>query len=347
MGAILEKFSGKTGKRTVWLLSGLVLVNAAIWGVTFMIFRDNTTLMTTALLAYSFGLRHAVDADHIATIDNVTRKLMEQGKMPLTVGTFFSLGHSTIVVLASMTIAATVAKFSNQMEWFQKNGNLIGTLTSSLFLLIVAFVNLIVLVSVRSTFRQIKAGKLPREQQLDKLIGNGGFLARFLRPLFNLANKRWHIYLLGFLFGLGFDTATEVGLLGISAASGLQEINLWYIMLFPALFSAGMVLVDTIDNLIMVGAYGWAFSRPIRKLYYNMVITALSVIIALFIGGLEALGLIVNKLNLSGGMWDKINHLNEHFSEMGFWIIGIFIVFWVISLMNYRLQKYDKLRIKI
>jgi high-affinity nickel-transport protein len=334
---------GPARRRAVYLLLGLLAVNLAVWLLALAVFRDNATLMGTALLAYSFGLRHAVDADHIAAIDNVTRKLMQQGKTPVAVGAFFSLGHSTIVVLASAAIAATAMMFSRQMGWFREAGGLIGTLVSSLFLLTVAFINLMVLISVWRTFRRVKAGTLEPHQSLDALMNNGGLLARLFRPLFNLVNRSWHMYLVGFLFGLGFDTATEVGLLGISAASAGQGMNLWSIMLFPALFAAGMVLIDSIDNFVMVGAYGWAFSKPIRKLYYNMTITAASVIIAVFIGGLEALGLIADKLALSGPLWDRVARLNDHLGEMGYWVIAVFILCWLVSVVNYRLRGYDKI----
>jgi high-affinity nickel-transport protein len=345
MAGSLGGLNGPARRRGVSLLLGLLAVNLMVWLLAFAVFRDNATLMGTALLAYGFGLRHAVDADHIAAIDNVTRKLMQQGKTPLAVGAFFSLGHSTIVVLASAAIAATAMMFSRKMGWFHDTGGLIGTLVSSLFLLTVAFINLMVLISVWRTFRQVKAGALDPHQSLDVLMNNGGLLARFFRPLFNLVNRSWHMYLVGFLFGLGFDTATEVGLLGISAASAGQGMNLWSIMLFPALFAAGMVLIDSIDNFVMVGAYGWAFSKPIRKLYYNMTITAASVIIAVFIGGIEALGLIADKLVLSGPLWDQVAHLNDHLGEMGYWVIAMFILCWLVSVVNYRLRGYDKLTV--
>jgi high-affinity nickel-transport protein len=345
MAGSLGGLNGPTRRRAVSLLLGLLAVNLMVWLLALAVFQDNATLMGTALLAYSFGLRHAVDADHIAAIDNVTRKLMQQGKTPLAVGAFFSLGHSTIVVLASAAIAATAMMFSRQMGWFHDTGGLIGTLVSSLFLLTVAFINLMVLISVWRTFRQVKAGALDPHQSLDVLMNDGGLLARFFRPLFNLVNRSWHMYLVGFLFGLGFDTATEVGLLGISAASAGQGMNLWSIMLFPALFAAGMVLIDSIDNFVMVGAYGWAFSKPIRKLYYNMTITAASVIIAVFIGGIEALGLIADKLALSGPLWDQVAHLNDHLGEMGYWVIAMFILCWLVSVVNYRLRGYDKLTV--
>ncbi|BEM85740.1 nickel/cobalt efflux system [Serratia marcescens] len=345
MTVVSEGLHGAARRRAAYLLLGLLAVNVGVWLLALAVFKDNAALMGTALLAYSFGLRHAVDADHIAAIDNVTRKLMQQGKTPVAVGTFFSLGHSTIVVLASAAIAATAMMFSRQMSWFHETGGLIGTLVSALFLLTVAFINLLVLISVWRAFRQVKAGALPAHQSLDALMSGGGALARCFRPLFRLVNKSWHMYLVGFLFGLGFDTATEVGLLGISAAGAGHGMNLWSIMLFPALFAAGMALIDSIDNLVMIGAYGWAFSKPIRKLYYNMTITAASVLIAVFIGGIEALGLIADKLTLSGPLWDAVARLNDHLGEMGYWVIAVFIFCWLVSVVNYRLRGYDKLTV--
>lgn len=345
MTVVSEGLHGAARRRAAYLLLGLLAVNVGVWLLALAVFKDNAALMGTALLAYSFGLRHAVDADHIAAIDNVTRKLMQQGKTPVAVGTFFSLGHSTIVVLASAAIAATAMMFSRQMSWFHETGGLIGTLVSALFLLTVAFINLLVLISVWRAFRQVKAGALPAHQSLDALMSGGGALARCFRPLFRLVNKSWHMYLVGFLFGLGFDTATEVGLLGISAAGAGHGMSLWSIMLFPALFAAGMALIDSIDNFVMIGAYGWAFSKPIRKLYYNMTITAASVLIAVFIGGIEALGLIADKLTLSGPLWDAVARLNDHLGEMGYWVIAVFIFCWLVSVVNYRLRGYDKLTV--
>jgi high-affinity nickel-transport protein len=245
--------------------------------------------------------------------------------------------------MASAAIAATAMMFSRQMEWFHETGGVIGTLVSSLFLLAVAFINLMVLISVWQTFRKVKSGELLPHQTLDEVVNKGGVLTALFRSLFRMVNKSWHMYLIGFLFGLGFDTATEVGLLGISAASAGQGVNLWSIMLFPALFASGMVLIDTIDNFVMIGAYGWAFSTPVRKLYYNMTITAVSVIIAVFIGGVEAIGLITDKLSLTGAPWEGIARLNEHLGEMGYWVVSLFILCWLVSVINYYLRGYDKL----
>lgn len=335
-----------TKHRAVFLLVGLLVVNGLAWTWAFIEFKDNAVLMGMALLAYSFGLRHAVDADHIAAIDNVTRKLMQQRKISIAVGTFFSLGHSTIVILASFVIAATALAFKNNMAWFHETGSLIGTLVSSAFLLLFAFLNLMILISVYKNFKQIKAGHKCKDEDLDLLVVNqGGLLVQAFRRLFNLVNKSWHMYLVGFLFGLGFDTATEVGVLGMTAANATHSMSLWTIMLFPILFTAGMVLNDSLDNFVMIGAYGWAFSNPVRKLYYNMTVTAASVIIAFFIGGIEALGLIAEKMNLSSGIWTSINRLGDDLGEIGYWVIGIFIMCWILSATIYHVRGYDSLRI--
>lgn len=223
----------QTKRHAIYLLIGLLVINGLAWVWAFTEFNDNAVLMGMAFLAYSFGLRHAVDADHIAAIDNVTRKLMQQGKTPIAVGTFFSLGHSTIVILASLAIAATAMAFKNNMSWFHETGGLIGTLVSSLFLLLFGFLNLTILISVYKKFKQVKAGHVYKDEELDLLVtNNGGFLARIFKRVFNMVNKSWHMYPVGFLFGLGFDTATEIGVLGISAASATHGMNLWSIMVF-------------------------------------------------------------------------------------------------------------------
>ncbi|SFN05153.1 high-affinity nickel-transport protein [Izhakiella capsodis] len=342
MATHFTHLSGSTRRRAAWLLSGLVALNLIVWLLTAAVFSHNAALMGTALLAWSFGLRHALDVDHIAAIDNVTRKLMQQGRTPLGVGAWFSLGHSTIVILATAAIAATTMLFRQHLETFHSIGSVIGTLVSAVFLLAIGLINLIILFEVWQKFRQLKQGKLYDSASLD-LFAGGGIFTRLLKPLFNMVNHSWQMYLVGFLFGLGFDTATEVGLLGIAAASAQQGMNLWALMLFPALFTSGMMLVDSIDNLVMVGAYGWAFARPARKLYYNMTITFASVIVALFIGGIEALGLIGEKLGAQGAFWQLIADLNDQLSNLGFWVVGIFVLCWLVSVINYRLRGYDRL----
>ena len=261
--------------------------------------------------SYIFGLRHAVDADHIAAIDNVVRKLMNDGKRPITTGFFFSLGHSTVVILAVIAIAVTAAVLKGQMEDFKDVGGIIGTSVSAGFLLLLAVANLMILRGVWRSFQSVRAGGSLDEEDLDLLMSKSGFFARIFRPLFRPVSRSWHMYPLGFLFGLGFDTATEIGLLGLTAVEAAQGLSMWSVLVFPALFTAGMALIDTTDSAIMVGAYGWAFVNPIRKLWYNLTITAVSVLVALLIGGLEALGLIADKLALDGRFWQTIGDLND------------------------------------
>jgi len=324
----------------------LAVFNLAAWGWAMVAFRDHPTLLGTALLAYGFGLRHAVDADHIAAIDNVTRKLMQGGKRPVAVGLFFSLGHSTIVVAATVAIAATATVFKDRIDVLHGVGGVIGTLVSAAFLLLIAAMNMVILATVYRTFRRVRAGAPYVDEDLDMLLAGRGLLARLFRPMFRLIRASWHMYPLGMLFGLGFDTATEVGLLGISASQAAQGMSIWTILVFPALFTAGMTLVDTTDSILMLGAYGWAFVKPIRKLYYNMTITFVSVVVAVLVGGIEALGLAVDQFGLTGAFWDGIAALNDNFGVLGYLIIAVFAASWAASALIYRWRGYDRLEIE-
>jgi high-affinity nickel-transport protein len=323
------------------LYGGLIAANAAAWAWAWTAFHNRPTLLGIALLAWVFGLRHAVDADHIAAIDNVVRKLMQDGKRPLTVGLWFSLGHSTIVVLASLAIAATAAAMQGRLDTARQIGGVVGTFVSAAFLLVIAVANLVILCAVWRSFREVRRGGRLNEDALNLLLAGRGLLARLFRPLFRAITKTWHMYPLGFLFGLGFDTATEVGLLGIAATQAARGMSPWQAMVFPALFTAGMALVDTTDSVLMVGAYGWAFINPLRKLWYNLTITAASVLVALLIGGIEALGLIGDQLALSGPFWHAIGTLNDSIGNLGFAVVGIFVVCWAVSAIVYRVKRYD------
>ena len=331
--------------RIVAVYAGLIAANLAAWAWALAAFHHYPVVLGTALLAYGLGLRHAIDADHIAAIDNVTRKLMQQGQRPVAVGLFFSLGHSTVVVLASIAIGATAMAFSQQFTTMRDIGGVIGTAVSALFLLAIAIINLVILATVYRTFHHVRRGGSYVQEDLDTLLAGRGLVARVFRPLFGLIRTSWHMYPLGFLFGLGFDTATEIGLLGISAAEASKGMSMWSILVFPALFTAGMSLVDTTDSILMVGAYGWAFVNPLRKLYYNMTITAVSVLVALIVGGIEAFGLLVDKLGLHGRGWDVVRTLNQHFGIIGYLIIGIFIASWIVSAVVYQLKGYDRIEI--
>jgi nickel/cobalt transporter (NiCoT) family protein len=302
-------------------------------------------LLGTALLAYSFGLRHAVDADHIAAIDNVTRKLMQEGKRPVAIGLMFSLGHSTVVILGAAAIAGTALALQHRLDGVKAIGGVIGTLVSAFFLFAIALVNLIILRSVYRTFVSVRRGEPYVDEDFDLLLGNRGFLSRLFRPMFKMITRSWHMYPLGFLFGLGFDTATEVGVLGISAAEGAKDLSFWAILVFPLLFAAGMALIDTTDNILMLGAYGWAFIKPIRKLYYNMTITSVSVVVALVVGGIESLGLLADHFHLQGGFWGVVLKLNDNFGALGYFIVGLFALSWLVSIAIYKWFRFDDLEL--
>jgi high-affinity nickel-transport protein len=330
-------------RKVIYVYSLLIAYNSIVWFWAFYVFSDHPLLFSTAVLAFTFGLRHAVDVDHIAAIDNVTRKLLQEGKHPISVGLFFSLGHSTVVIIASILIAiATSALMQRNMANWHEIGSVITTLASALFLLLIGVINLITFISLAQVFRQVRFGKNYSEQQIEKLIDNRGFLARRFRFLFKLITHSWQMYFVGFLFGIGFDTATEVALLGITASQTLKGLSLWSILIFPALFTAGMTLIDTTDGVLMLGAYNWAFLKPIRKLYYNLTITFMSVFVALFIGSIEALGLLSDKLELEGPFWNFIKLLNSHNNSLGYLIIISFIACWVISIAIYKLMGFEK-----
>ena len=326
--------------------SCLVALNCVAWMVAFWAFSSRPILLGTALLAYTFGLRHAVDADHISAIDNVTRKLMQDGKRPVGVGFFFSLGHSTIVVALSVAIAVAAAVVRTQLPALQRVGELVGTSVSATFLLVIAAINILVLMDIVRAFRRARLGEPYDHQGVDEMLDQRGLMGRFFRPLLKLVNSSWKMYPIGVLFGLGFDTATEVGLLGIAAVEAGKGLPVYDILIFPALFTAGMALIDSADGILMLGAYGWAFVKPMRKLYYNMVITLVSVLVALVVGGIEAAGVIADHLRLHGGAWDAVKTVSDNFGTLGFIIVGVFVASWVISTAVYKLRGYDDIEIK-
>jgi len=340
---IFDDAPGRTRGKVIGLYAILVGANIAAWLWALIEFRDNALLLGTAFLAYSFGLRHAFDADHIAAIDNITRKLMQQGRRPIAVGFFFSLGHSTIVVALVLAIALTTTALQGRFAAFKNIGGVIGTSVSALFLFTIAAANIVVLIQVYRALQAARKGGRLAEDDVNQMLAKSGVLGRLLRPAFTLIERSWHVYPLGLLFGLGFDTATEIGLLGISAAQAAHGLSIWSILIFPALFTAGMSLMDTTDSTVMVGTYGWAFVRPIRKLYYNMTITFASVVAALVVGGVEALGLIGDKFGLEGRFWHFVATLGDKFGLLGYSIVAFFVVSWIASYLLYKAKGYDKL----
>jgi high-affinity nickel-transport protein len=321
------------------LFALLVLSNAAAWLWAWFAFADHPALFGTALLAWVFGLRHAVDADHIAAIDNVVRKQVQSGQSGHTVGLWFSLGHSTIVVLACAAIAAAAALMAPQMAGLHAIGSTIGTAVSAVFLLLIAAANTAILRDVWRRFCIVRAGGADSGETA---VAGGG-LAWLFRPLFRLIRRNWHMYPLGFLFGLGFDTATEIGLLGLAATQATQGaamgLSPWSSLVFPALFTAGMALVDTADSALMSGAYGWAMINPLRKLWYNLTITAASVAVAVLIGGVEALSLLADQFELHGRFWSAVAALAGDMANFGFVVVGIFVLAWLGSAALYRWKR--------
>jgi high-affinity nickel-transport protein len=320
----------------------LAVINVAVWAWAAVSLRHSAALLGTAFLAYSFGLRHAMDADHIAAIDNVTRKLMNDGQRPVGVGFFFALGHSAVVIVGAIGIALATRAVDHHVESLRATGAVIGTLVSAGFLLVIGLINVVLLVDIYRAFRRVRNGlPLSMDHARHEHV-HGNLLGRLFRPLFGLVRSSWLMFPLGFLFGLGFETATEIALLGTAAAQASVGLPIWTILLFPCLFTAGMLTVDSTDGVLMLGAYGWALIHPLRKLYYNLTITLVSTLVALLIGGIEALGLLGQALSLTSPFWRFIDALNDNFGTLGYVIIGVFVVGWLISVGVYRLRGYDR-----
>ncbi len=342
---LLDEASPNLRARLVFIYAVLAVLNIGAWLWAFVAFHDSPTLLGVALVIYGLGLRHAVDADHIAAIDNVTRKLMQEGKRPVSVGFWFALGHSTVVVVVA-ALVAWAATMLGSFQNMQNVGGIVSTLASTFFLFAVAVMNIFIFLSIYQSYRLVRSGKPYVEEDLEVFLKKRGFLARIFRPVFKLVSQSWHMYPVGFLFGLGFDTATEVSMFGVSATQATKGVPFAAIMVFPVLFAAGMSLLDTTDGVMMLGAYDWAFVKPMRKLYYNMTITLVSIAVALVIGGIEALGLVSDQLDLKTGVWAPIVALNDNFNNIGFLIIGLFFAAWLISFIVYKAKGLDNCEVK-
>ncbi len=321
---------------------------AAALGGHFHINKTEVFGVGTGVLAYTLGMRHAFDADHIAAIDNTTRKLINEGKRPLSVGFFFSLGHSTVVfvlaVLLNFGIRGLDEQVKNGSSGLQYTTNIIGTSVSAFFLYLIAALNLVILAGIIKVFRDMRTGRYD-DDQLEEQLNKRGLMMRFLGPLARRVDTPWKMYPIGFLFGLGFDTATEVALLVLAGTAVVGGLPFYAILSLPILFAAGMSLFDTADGCFMNFAYDWAFSRPVRKVYYNLTITGLSVFVALFIGSIEALGLLAQDGHLGGGFWTFMENFN--INTAGFFIVGVFVVTWGVALSIWRFghveEKWDNL----
>ncbi|KAF9975489.1 hypothetical protein BGZ73_000841, partial [Actinomortierella ambigua] len=413
-------------RKAIITIACLVVVNAIVWIIAVILARSYPSLAGSMAIAYTLGLRHAVDADHLAAIDNVTRKLMYQqhknnaslssssssspeppkspppSSPPVCVGLFFSLGHSTVVIVASVILAATATALKDKLDAFGETGGIIGTSVSAAFLFLIGIINLVVLIQVgRELYLVHKTGEYHVVDPLQGLMSTpppppphhqapsnhghdheaclsdadkqpekdqqpttqplasataveartpvvpGGLFARLFRPLFNLIDRSWKMYPLGLLFGLGFDTATQVGVLGIAAVSAHQQFPMGVILIFPALFTAGMSLVDTLDGILMANAYGWAFIHPVRKLWYNFVITLLGVLVALIVGMVQLFSLLADQLALEGPFWDFFAMLSDHFTLIGYIIIALFVVTWLVAVLAYRYGPIKRLEQRV
>ncbi|MHB1209266.1 MAG: Nickel transporter NicT [Acidimicrobiales bacterium] len=297
----------------------------------------------TGVLAYTLGMRHAFDADHIAAIDNTTRKFMSEGKRPMSVGFFFSLGHSSVVfaltVMLGIGARALGSQVSNTHSSFHHYGQLVGTLVSGSFLYLIAALNLIVLWGIIRLFVQMRRGRFD-DSELEKHLNARGFMMRFFGPLARSVDAPWKMYPIGILFGLGFDTFTEVAFLVLAGTSVAAGLPFWAVLSLPLLFAAGMSLLDTIDGSFMNFAYGWAFSKPVRKVYYNIAITGLSVFVAFYIGTLELMQVLASQLHLKGGLWGYAAGFN--INRAGFVIVGIFVAVWTFALLFWRYGKVEQ-----
>jgi nickel/cobalt transporter (NiCoT) family protein len=297
------------------------------------------------VLAYTFGLRHAFDADHIAAVDNATRKLLadDTGRKPLSLGFWFSLGHSTIVftlaLLLSLGVKAVVGPVTDDASALHSAAGVIGAGVSGVFLWILGLLNLAVLLGIVRVFREMRRGVYD-EAQLEEHLDNRGFMNRLLGGLTKSVRKPWHIYPIGVLFGLGFDTATEVGLLVMAGGAAAFNLPFYAILVLPVLFAAGMCLADTVDGVFMNVAYGWAFARPVRKVFYNITITSISVAVALIIGTIELVSVLVDEADISSGPLVAIAHIPLDYA--GYGIVGLFVVTWAIALAVWRIGRIEE-----
>lgn len=327
--------SARFRRHLAWVYAVLAVLNLGGWAAALLFFHRQPAMLGIAVVVYGLGLRHAVDADHIAAIDNVTRKLMQERQEPVSVGFWFAIGHSLVVIL----VTALVVLATSRLQVFaalQEAGGTISTCVSAAFLLAVAAMNFVILRTIVRALRRVRAGDPIDDGELDLLFAGTGPLSHLFRPLFSLISRPWQMAPLGFLFGLSFDTATEVTLFGLSATQASHGVSPMAALIFPVLFAAGMSLLDTTDGVLMVGAYRWAFVKPVRKLYYNMTITLMSIAVALFIGGVEIIALVVRRIHLEGVSAQIATALNENFNALGFAIIAAFALAWLLSYCLFR-----------
>lgn len=326
-------------RKLVVLYIVLIVYNILAWEELFRLSHVDAALLPLGVLAFVLGLKHAADADHIAAIDNTTRKLMNDGQRPIGVGFYFSLGHSTVVFVLVMGLAIATGLMQHDIKAVENLSGIIGTGISAAFLYFIAVVNLIVLMGIYDAFRQMQRGTFDREQ-LEELLAQRGFMNRLFGRLFATIRRSYQMYYVGLLFGLGFDTTSEMMVIGMAALAATRHMPLEYIVILPMLFAGGMTLLDTTDGIVMLSAYQWAFQNPIRKVYYNMVITTISVAIALLVGTIELLQVVATEMAWKGVFWNTLQNLS--FGTIGFVIIGILLISWGVAIMIYRLKGYEQ-----
>ena len=332
--------TGRAERAELARFSGVIIALHAVgWGLVWLAAPRHPVVMGLAGLAYSFGLRHAFDADHIAAIDNTTRKLMGGPRRPLGVGFFFSLGHSTVVLALTVAIAFATRTIAADLPWLRGIGSLVGTTISGVFLYAIGVVNLFVLMDVWRVFRAMRRGEAGTDAASPKRLP-GGLATRWFGGVFRVVTRPRHMYLVGLLFGLGFDTATEVGLLTTAGLAAAQALPLSAVISLPIVFAAGMSLVDSADGVLMCGAYGWAFDKPLRKVFYNLTVTGLSVAVALLVGTIELVSLVTDRVfGLHSGVWGAIQALDMQ--AMGWMMAGLFAFSWVASMAIWRLGRLE------
>jgi high-affinity nickel-transport protein len=322
---------------------GFVLLFAFVAPADYALGASGVFTVGVGITAYTLGMRHAFDADHISAIDNTTRKLMAEGKRPLSVGFFFSLGHSTIVFTLAFLFAVGIRALSGPVEdegsTLQSVTGWIGTGVSATFLYLIAALNIVILIGVLRVLGDIRRGRYD-EAELERELDNRGLMNRFYRRFTKAVTKPWQMYPIGVLFGVGFDTATEIALLFLAAGAAGAGLPFYAVLCLPILFAAGMCLLDTLDGCFMNYAYGWALSKPVRKVFYNLTVTALSVLVALGIGSIEVFALISEKAGLSGGFWDWVSGID--LNAVGFVIVGLFVATWAASLAIWHFGRIEE-----
>jgi high-affinity nickel-transport protein len=345
IGALMrDSFDRGERRRLAGFFGGVGLLHVAGWGLLFAAAAGQPTILALGGLAYTFGLRHAFDADHIAAIDNTTRKLLQDGRKPVGVGFFFSLGHSTVVFIIAAALGLTVKWIVDGVAGnggqLKTVGGMLGTVVSGGFLVLIGVLNLVVLLDIVRVYRRLKAGGYDHNS-LELDLTAGGVMSRIFGRLFRVIRHSWQMYPIGFLFGLGFDTASEVAILAISAGAAAKGLPFVAVIALPLIFAAGMSLMDTADGAFMAKAYSWAFTSPIRKVFYNLTMTSLSVFVALFIGGMELMQALIRAFGLKGGAFSAIASF-DLVGRAGYFIVAAFVLAWVAALLIYKARRIDE-----